>query len=360
MNYLIKQCFNVKNCHVKLGLDSSDLTYVSCYNSGVVELLKEYKLVDHVLCSPFCAGVLDTRLVQKDGLYPAGSSSGAVTQLEKTNLKTAIVTDTGGSTICPAARANMYGFKPSYGRITRYGLVPLCSNLDTVSILSKDLHELIEYFHVLDVHDSRDLTNITIKQREFSTKSLDIKVSSNLFSQDQLNTLKAVFPNLIEEKLEIIEDQVIGAYWFVLCPDLFSNMCRFNGIHYKVPDSNIVPYFNMKNIKEIRTKNIPLEVKSRMVLGSYLINKGIFKETLIEKFISKYKEKLGNSLWITPVAKNLRNNKLNSTPYCALNNLLYRPSITIPVPFPEGIQISGPQNSDYLLLNTVKGIELQH
>lgn len=354
MNYLLKECFNEKNKQITLGLDDSTLTYISSYNSTVVDLLNSAnkKIERRVTCSPFCAGVIDKRLVHLNGLYAGGSSSGAVVALEQSNTPIAIVTDTGGSTIAPAARANFFGFKPSYGRISRYGLVPLCSILDTVSLMAKDKDTLKSYFKILDVYDPKDKHSMPSVFRQFNLKP-SVKIASNLFTKSELEYLKKKYPQAIEAELLLNLEEISGAYWYVLCPDLFSNMHRFNGIHYKKEDAVLVPYFNLNNIKKLRSMAIPLEVKSRIFLGAFLLKKDLFNQNIFDNFKKKYMQKLGQSLWITPVAKDLKNNNMKDTPYCVINNLLYRPSITIPSDLLEGFQISGPTNSDEFILNLI-------
>ena len=356
MIYSIKECFNIKDTITRLGLSqNSKLTYFSIYDSTIVEILKKQGSLIPSETTHFCTGVLDKTKIHGNGLYAGASSSGSVIGLELGLADVAISTDTGGSTIVPGARMNYYAYKPTYGRISRYGLVPLCSKLDTVGVISKSFEGIKQTFKLLDFLDPKDLTSTPLIDRGLK-EGLVLKISRNLFSEKDASRLKELFPEAVFCDLDLNQREIMGAYWYELCPDFYSNMARFNGVHFKIPDAELIPHYKKDIISKLRSLELTKDVKSRIILGAFLLKN--YDYNVILKFKTKYHSRLSNDLWITPIAKGLYSNELTQTPICALMNLLKRPAITLPLNLENGVLLSGPANSDLNLFKLVENLKL--
>ena len=348
----LKDCFWTTNSPVKLGLMDNDFWFNAKENSFAAEvLLKNDWFLKGTTCTPFCVGTLDERLTQDSGVYVGASSSGSVLDIESGVVDFSIATDTGGSTIAPAARAHLYGFKPTYGRISRYGLNPLCSPLDVVSIMSCDLSIIKLVYSKLDKCDPRDQTNLPLEQRTPTTTLGEICIPVNLFSKESISKLTKLYPYAKLTEFNVPPGVIEGAYLYLLCPDFYSNMAKFDGVTHKYNDKSLVLDYKPHRILSTRDK-LSTEIKSRVQLGVKLLM-GSYDSTLIDKFRSKIQSIIKNESWVFPVSprEDLYTNDLSYTSYCILSNLLRRPSITVPNDLPEGYFIMTPPNTDYLLLD---------
>ena len=367
----LKDCFNLKGSPTTHGyLEKNSFTILDPLKSCFIANLDLENLKKQT-CSEFCVGSLDFRH-NINGLFIGGSSSGAVMNLLKNNSCVSITTDTGNSTIWPAARHNLIGFKPTYGLISRQGLVPLCSYLDTVSLMSSDLLKLKQVFLKILKKDDNDLTQINslnlgvnLDDNVSQTKlaPTKFKVPKNLFSELQLKEIKKkhpgaqeVFLNVPENFSEILE----GFYQYVLCPEFFSNMCKFNGL-FQEPQfyKNIKIKFNTKFIKELRTTVFSPEIKSRILYGYYLLKTQAIDqyENNIKSFENFLNSLIGQDYWILPIANRDISKKNSWTPlegpsWPLIANVLKRPALV----FSKNCQTSpyyilGPANTDLNLLN---------
>lgn len=341
----IKECFNWENKITHLGLKEPTLKFIPSKNSTVVELLKNQDLISNY-CTPFCTGILDYETIHKDGTVAGASSSGTALAVEEDLIEVGVCTDTGGSTIVPASRLNCYGFKPSFGRISRFGLVPLCSCLDTVSLMSKNFESLMEVFKKIDVPDEKD--SLCLKKRVQKKLEPNIYIVSNLFEPQDLMEIEKLFP--LAKKIEIpLRSQVLlGYYYYLMCPDFYSNLARFDGVHHKGQDSFIIANYDVTQIKNNRSSALNLEIKSRIVTGAKLLENYSYK---ICKEIFSYSRKIIDypGIIVLPVSEP---NKLNVYTYIA--NLSHRPSVTIPNKTKNGFFLCSNFNTDIQLLDYVK------
>jgi aspartyl-tRNA(Asn)/glutamyl-tRNA(Gln) amidotransferase subunit A len=348
----LKNCFAAENYPLTLGMKSTTLIVKPSYSSTVYNLLKQNHKVIFSELSQFCCGTLDPQLRQKDGLKVGASSTGSVLDLESDLCEVSVCTDTGGSTILPASRARLYGFKPTYGRISRYGLNPLCSCLDTVALMAKDLSKLKTIFEVLDRYDPKDALSVPTEKRV--SKSLKLAIARNLFTESDLEVLRKLYPsaellNLQLPPLKVLE----GAYYYVLCPDFLSNMVKFDGVQNKFDPTQIL--FNYQKIDSVglRSQVLSSEVKSRILMGAELLKD--YNYGLIVSFFKDLKKLLGSKTWILPVAQDLLTDDVSQLgcEYVLLANFTRRPGLVVPNSLFKGYYILGPKNSDWEILNLV-------
>lgn len=347
----LKAVFNIKDQLTTLGYEDlrGPFPFTATQDSFVYGCLKEKYTVISSTNTPFCVGDFDDRYVI-EGLTVGGSSSGAVLDLLHKTIDVAVTTDTGNSTIWPAARHNLYGFKPTYGVISRQGLVPLCSRLDTVSLMAQTPENIKSIYVELIKKDPSDLTQqlnlneaLNPDVSEDTCKGNSWNIPENLFSPTDLQQLKRLYPQAKLTKLHFPENIGLileGAYNYVLTPEFFSNMCKFNELFQsRQYFKNIKNKYDLQKIIRVRTQYFSKEIQRRILLGAYLLDP---KNTPVTYNYEKYEklkqylnDQLGSSRWILPIVdgktdcfKNTYD--LGSGPYWPLlANFTGRPSAVI-------------------------------
>jgi len=204
-----------------------------------------------------------------------GSSSGSAVAVAQNLVPFALGSDTGGSVRCPAAYCGVIGFKPSYGLISRYGLIPLASSLDTIGILASRVEAIKKVFSVLAKEDPRDLLTITRKRRIKVLKTnkriavikgLEKHLVKNLkeLYHQTLNILKKEGYNIEEVKLlEELRENLQLTYLIISCSELLSHLNSLQGITFGVKENS--PIFKKRNMF------LGQEVKKRLLLGTYFL-----------------------------------------------------------------------------------------
>jgi len=204
-----------------------------------------------------------------------GSSSGSAVSVVQNLASFALGSDTGGSVRCPAAYCGIVGFKPSYGLISRYGLIPLASSLDTVGILASQVETTKRAFSVLAKEDPRDLLTITRKRRTKVLKTnkriavikgLEKYLEKNLkeLYHQTLNILKKEGYSIEEVKLlEELRENLQLTYLIISCSELLSHLSSLQGITFGVKENSSI--FKKRNMF------LGQEVKKRLLLGAYFL-----------------------------------------------------------------------------------------
>lgn len=206
-----------------------------------------------------------------------GSSSGSSVVVAKGLVDFALGSDTGGSVRCPAAYCGIVGFKPSYGLVSRYGLIPLSSSLDTVGILAKNVLTAKEIFSVINKKDPHDL--LTVASKEIETKK-NFKTNKIAVIDELEVHLENSLRNLYNEKLKFlkkegysiekvklpkeIRDNLQLTYLAISCSELLSHLNSLQGITYGFKQENT-------SIKENRTNYLGKEIKKRLLMGAYFL-----------------------------------------------------------------------------------------
>lgn len=282
------------------------LDYNSPFNATVVDLLEEsgainvgktnldeFGMGSGGIHSHF--GPTINPLFGNKRVVAGGSSSGSAAAVSAGVVDFAIGTDTGGSVRLPAAYTSVLGFKPSYGRISRFGVVAYAQSLDTVGILSQNIEILRKVYNVLNKYDSKDPTSLTEELRVEATNVYKKKEKLRVgipkeFTQDNI-------PEVIKQGLLRVVDKLMsqghGLYpvtlpavknslpiYYTLAPaEAVSNLSRYDGIRYGTRDEK---YDIANGTLFVPTRsNFGQEVQNRIVLGNYNLCSESFKNNYI-------------------------------------------------------------------------------
>ncbi len=221
---------------------------------------------------------------------PGGSSGGSAAAVAANLVPWALGSDTGGSIRQPASLCGVVGLKPTYGLISRYGLVAFASSLDQIGPITKDVKDSAILLNIIAGHDEKDSTSMNIEKKDY-TKSLvqDVKgLKIGLpkeFIGEGINeeVKKAVLETAkqyeklgatVEECSLDIGKKALAVYYIIACAEASSNLGRFDGIRYGYRSEK----FN--NLREIyinsRTEGFGPEVKRRIILGTYVLSSGYY------------------------------------------------------------------------------------
>ncbi len=304
-----------------------------------------------------------------------GSSGGSAAAVAEGLCDVALGSDTGGSVRQPAAFCGIYGLKPTYGRVSRYGLVAHASSFDTIGILSRNINDIVNTFSVISGFDPKDATSSkkkVLSQKEYNKSALPKTVG--ILKKDALSEvdddiasnyvvitefLKANKVNLVEIDLPYLR-YCIAVYYILTMAEASSNLSRFDGIRYgsREKSSNLDETY----IKS-RSKGFSSEVKRRIMTGTYILSSGYYdayysKALKVRRLIKNEYNKLFSKLdcLFIPTTANppfLLNNRLDdpikmylSDRFTVPCNLIGSPSLNIPggstkEGLPIGFQILG-------------------
>ena len=319
---------------------------------------------------------------------PGGSSGGSAASVASKMSVFALGSDTGGSIRQPAGFCGVVGFKPSYGTVSRYGLIAMASSLDIIGPFAQTVEDAEIIFKNIAGKDTMDST------------SQDVLVSSDK-TQDIQNTVfglpKEYFQGGLDDKIKKTIEGVIqkiksqGAtvkevslpstsyalpcYYIIMPAEVSSNLARFDGIRY----SSINDYSNLHDIYfKTRGKGFGAEVRRRIVLGTYVLSSGYYdayykKAQQVRRLIAKEFNKVFEEVdfLITPTSPTFPfkiGEKVNDPLSMYLSdiftvgaNIAGIPAINLPCGqsdnLPINMQIIGPYLSDFSLLNISKTIE---
>lgn len=215
-----------------------------------------------------------------------GSSGGSATTIASRDVLFALGTDTGGSIRQPASYCGIVGMKPTYGRVSRYGLVAFASSLDQIGPMTKNVYENALLLNAIVGEDSKDLTSAAKECEDFTRKiGQDIKgmkiavpnyFMSDIVSSEIKDKIKSVI-NLLETKGAIIDyvdmeylDKAVTLYQIIAMGEASSNLARFDGIRYGFAKES--PKDIDQLYLETRKEGFGKEVKRRIMVGSYLLS----------------------------------------------------------------------------------------
>ena len=221
---------------------------------------------------------------------PGGSSGGSAAAVAADIAPWALGSDTGGSIRQPASLCGIVGLKPTYGLVSRYGLVAFASSLDQIGPLTKDVTDAAMLLNIIAGHDEKDSTSIDIEEKDY-TKSLvnDVKgmriglpkeYLGEGINEEVRDAILAVAKKY-EEMGAIVEDcsfevgqYATSVYYIIACAEASSNLGRFDGIRYGYRTEN---FDNLKDIyKNSRSEGFGPEVKRRIMLGTYVLSSGYY------------------------------------------------------------------------------------
>ena len=221
---------------------------------------------------------------------PGGSSGGSAAAVAANMVPWALGSDTGGSIRQPSSFCGVVGLKPTYGLVSRYGLVAFASSLDQIGPITKDVYDSAMLLSLIAGHDEQDTTSEDIPKKDYTlslkndVKGLKIGVPKEFFGEGINEEVKASLENAIQEYKNMgaeieefsldIAQYALATYYIIACAEASSNLGRFDGIRYgyRTPE--------FKNLKELykksRSEGFGDEVKRRIILGTYVLSSGYY------------------------------------------------------------------------------------
>ena len=221
---------------------------------------------------------------------PGGSSGGSAAAVSANMVPWALGSDTGGSIRQPAALCGVVGLKPTYGLVSRYGLVAFASSLDQIGPITKDVEDSAILLNAISGHDVKDSTSVNVPKKDY-TKSLvkdvskmKIGVPKEFLGEGINEEVKQSILQAIEEYKKLgaeveecsldIANEALATYYIIACAEASSNLGRFDGIRYGYRTKN---YSSLKDIfVNSRSEGFGKEVKRRIILGTYVLSSGYY------------------------------------------------------------------------------------
>ncbi len=221
---------------------------------------------------------------------PGGSSGGSCAAVAAGEVPFALGSDTGGSIRQPSSFCGVTGIKPTYGTVSRYGLIAYGSSLDQIGPIAKDVSDCAAVLETIASYDKKDSTSVKREEYDFTSalvddvRGLKIGIPKDYFA-DGLNSevrdavlnvakvLKEKGAQVEEFDLSMVE-YAIPAYYVIACAEASSNLSRFDGIKYGYRTDTFTDLHNM--YKKSRSEGFGEEVKRRIMLGSFVLSSGYY------------------------------------------------------------------------------------
>lgn len=376
--------------------------FVAPYDATVVEKLNAENMIDlgKLNMDEFAMGgsteysyFKKTKNPWNLNKVPGGSSGGSAAAVAANLVPWALGSDTGGSIRQPASFCGVVGLKPTYGLVSRYGLVAFASSLDQIGPITKDVYDSAMLLNLIVGHDEKDTTSEDIPKKDYTkalkndVKGLKIGVPKEFFGEGINEEVKASLENAIQEYKNMgaeieefsldIAQYSLATYYIIACAEASSNLGRFDGIRYgyRTPE--------FKNLKELykksRSEGFGDEVKRRIILGTYVLSSGYYDayykkaqqvRTLVMNEFNKAFEKY--DVILTPTSPTVAfdigsrsNNPLEMylADICTVSvNIAGLPGISIPVGvdkegMPIGMQLIGNRFQEETILNAAYTME---
>ena len=399
----IKDNINTKG--IKTTCSSKMLeNFVSPYDATVTERIKEKKMpiLGKLNMDEFAMGASTEYSYFKKtknpwdlNKVPGGSSGGSAAAVAANMVPWALGSDTGGSIRQPAAFCGVVGLKPTYGLVSRYGLVAFASSLDQIGPITKDVTDCATLLNIISGYDQKDSTSANIEKKDYKqglengVKGLKIGIPKQYFGDGINEEVKSKVLQMAKEYEKmgaIIEECEIEAteyalatYYIIACAEASSNLGRFDGIRYGYRAEK---FNNLKELyKNSRSEGFGDEVKRRIILGTYVLSSGYYDayykkaqqvRTLVKQQFGKLFEKY--DILLTPTSPTTAfdlgtrsNNPLEMylADLCTVSiNIAGLPAISLPCGvdesgLPIGVQLIGNHFQEDVLLRASYALEKQ-
>lgn len=221
---------------------------------------------------------------------PGGSSGGSCTAVAAEEVPYALGSDTGGSIRQPSSFCGVVGIKPTYGTVSRYGLIAYGSSLDQIGPVAKDVTDCATILEAIASYDPKDSTSVQREEYDFTSalvddvKGLRIGIPRDYFGEgldEEVKTAVLGAAKALEEKGAIVEEfdlslveYAIPAYYVIASAEASSNLARFDGVKYGYRTEAYEGLHNM--YKKSRSEGFGPEVKRRIMLGSFVLSSGYY------------------------------------------------------------------------------------
>jgi aspartyl-tRNA(Asn)/glutamyl-tRNA(Gln) amidotransferase subunit A len=273
--------------------------FESLYSATVVERLLEEDaiIIGRVNCDEFAMGSSNENSaygVVKNPVdptkVPGGSSGGSAAAVAADLCQLALGSDTGGSIRQPAAFCGVVGMKPTYARISRFGLIAYASSFDQIGPLAKSVEDAALVTEIMAGKDHKDSTSSSVPVSYYSNLDTPVEKRKIAYLKEYIESpgldpeIKANFLQLISDlKAEghIVEEQtfsyldvMVPAYYVLTTAEASSNLARFDGVHfgYRSPNAHDLE----STYKKSRTEGFGDEVKRRIMLGTFVLSSGYY------------------------------------------------------------------------------------
>jgi aspartyl-tRNA(Asn)/glutamyl-tRNA(Gln) amidotransferase subunit A len=273
--------------------------FVPPYDAAVIEKLKnaDSVLLGKVAMDEFAMGSTNENCAYqvpenpwKRGYITGGSSGGSAASVAAGECLASLGSDTGGSIRQPASLCGVVGMKPTYGRVSRYGLVAFASSLDQVGPLTRDVSDCALMMNVIAGHDHRDSTSIKREvpdytsalqdglhgirigiPREYFAEGLDPEV--DMAVRAGIEMLKDAGAEIVDVSLPHTE-YCVAVYYLIAPAEASSNLARYDGVRYGYRDTDAESLIDM--YKQSRSHGFGDEVKRRILIGTYALSSGYY------------------------------------------------------------------------------------
>lgn len=324
---------------------------------------------------------------------PGGSSGGSAASVAASEVTLSLGSDTGGSIRLPASFCGITGFKPTYGRVSRYGLIAFASSLDQIGPFARSIEDIAHLYEAIAGYDEKDSTSLKLEVGNISgnlkkdIKGLKVGVIKELMAEGVADDVKSVVENAVKtfEKLgaEIKEISLpllkhsIGVYYIVATAEASSNLARFDGVKYGYRAQNCENLLEM--YCKTRAEGFGPEVKRRIMLGTYALSSGYYdayykkaqqlRKLIADDFLRAFSDV---DILVSPTCPTTAfdlNSKANNPLEMYLtdiatisSNLVGAPALSMPVGFdrekmPIGLQIIGKNLDELTLLQSAYALE---
>ena len=273
--------------------------FVSPYDATVVEKLNYEKIINlgKLNMDEFAMGgsteysyFKRTRNPWDLNKVPGGSSGGSAAAVASNMVPWALGSDTGGSIRQPASFCGVVGLKPTYGLVSRYGLVAFASSLDQIGPITKDVYDSAMLLNIITGYDEKDTTSREVEKIDYTkclkndVKGLKIGVPKEFFGEgineevkESLEKAIGIYKELGAEVEEIsldIAKYSLATYYIIACAEASSNLGRFDGIRYGYRAKE---FKDLKDLyRKSRSEGFGPEVKRRIILGTYVLSSGYY------------------------------------------------------------------------------------
>ena len=224
------------------------------------------------------------------GHVPGGSSGGSCAAVAAEECSYALGSDTGGSIRQPSSFCGVTGIKPTYGTVSRYGLIAYGSSLDQIGPIAKDVTDCATVLEAIAAHDPKDSTSVKRGETDFTqalvddVKGMRIGIPNDYFGEGLDEDVRAqvlAAAKELEKKGAVVEHFDLGlvkyaipAYYVIACAEASSNLARFDGVKYGYRTEEYDGLHQM--YKKSRSEGFGAEVKRRIMLGSFVLSSGYY------------------------------------------------------------------------------------
>lgn len=287
-----------ENIHIKdIGISCASKilhNYTSIFDATVIERIKQAggSILATTNMDEFAMGSSSEHSIHGPVKNPiderrvaGGSSGGSAVAVASGMVDLALGSDTGGSVRQPASFCGIYGLKPTYGRISRYGLVSYASSFDQIGIFSNSVNDMVAMFETISGYDKRDVTSadVPVNPYSFENKKYTIGIPDEYWNEGIDPEMRKILDEFIE-KLKSQGHQVkpvsmpntdysIATYYILTTAEASSNLARFDGVQYghrEIADNPI------EMTIKTRTNGFGDEVKRRILLGTFVLSSGYY------------------------------------------------------------------------------------